>query len=74
MMWIVAATLLTMGGLLRERAVGASNLTLALPVSRARLMGVRIAAILRQAQVPILVPWTAMFAIGCAFGETHSLA
>src|SRR6266496_1216778 len=41
-MWVAAVTLLMMGGLLREKAVGASSFTLSLPVSRRQLMAVRI--------------------------------
>src|ERR1700691_4276383 len=41
-MWIVAVSLLLMGGLMRERAIGSSAFTLALPVSRIHLMVVRI--------------------------------
>src|ERR1700682_798039 len=55
-MWVVAVTLLTMGGLLREKAVGTSSFTLALPVSRGRLMGVRIAVGMIQAMVLVMVP------------------
>jgi len=73
-MWVVAVTLLMMGGLLREKAVGASSFTLALPVSRARLMGVRIVVGLIQAMALVIVPWTAMFLIGRIFGKTQSLS
>src|ERR1044071_7111954 len=41
LMWILAVALLMMRGLLREKAVGASAFTLALPVSRRRLMAAR---------------------------------
>src|ERR1700722_16560339 len=40
--WLLAVTLIMMGGLLREKAVGASSFTLSLPVSRWRLVSVRI--------------------------------
>ncbi len=40
-LWVVAAVLLGLGGLLRERAAGASNFTLSLPVSRSRLVTAR---------------------------------
>src|SRR6266540_3694656 len=36
MMWILAVTLLTMGGLVREKAAGTASFTLSLPVSRGR--------------------------------------
>ncbi|MDP8982132.1 MAG: hypothetical protein M3O35_16230 [Acidobacteriota bacterium] len=73
-MWVVAVTLLMMGGLLREKALGASSFTLALPVSRARLMGVRVAAGLIQAMALVILPWSAIFLIGCVFGKTQSLS
>ena len=41
-LWMLAAVLLGMGGLIQERAVGVSSLTLALPVGRARLVGVQL--------------------------------
>src|SRR5580698_6821539 len=44
LMWLVAITLLMMGGLLQEKANGTAAFTLALPVSRTRLMNVRICA------------------------------
>ena len=37
-MWVLAVTLVMMGGLLREKALGSSAFTMALPVSRRRLM------------------------------------
>src|SRR5271170_3862975 len=40
-MWTLAVILLGMGGIIREKAIGTSSLTLALPVSRARLVSVR---------------------------------
>jgi hypothetical protein len=41
-LWIFVVVLLGMGGIVREKAIGTSSLSLALPV-RARLMGVRVA-------------------------------
>lgn len=58
--WLLAVTLLAMGGLVRERASGSVGLTLALPVSRTRLTMVRIAGCLVQAIVLALVPCAAM--------------
>jgi ABC-2 type transport system permease protein len=60
-MWILAAVLLGMGGIVREKAVGTSSLTLALPVSRARLLGVRIGMGVLEATVLGAVPWVAVF-------------
>ena len=73
MLWVLAVTLLAMGGLLREKAVGTAPFTLALPVSRARLVAVRISMVLGQAMVLVIVPWIAMFLIGTWNGKTHSL-
>ena len=40
--WVLAVVLLGMGGIVREKASGTSLITLSLPVSRARLLGVRV--------------------------------
>ena len=74
MMWALAVTLIMMGGLLREKATGSSAFTLALPVSRTRLMMVRLCMGLAQAIVLAIVPWTAMFTVGSIFGKTHSVS
>ena len=73
-MWVVAVNLLMMGGLLREKAVGSAGFTLALPVSRTRLMGVRIAAGLAQSLALVFIPWAAMFLVASTVGKTHSLS
>ena len=73
-MWVLAVTLTMMGGLLRERAIGSSAFTLALPVSRTRLMIVRICTGLAQAVTLAIVPWMAMFLVGSVFGKTHSIS
>jgi ABC-2 type transport system permease protein len=67
-MWVVAVMFLMMGGLLRERAVGTASFTLVLPVSRMRLMGVRILLGLLQAMTLAVVPWAAMFWVSNIFG------
>jgi ABC-2 type transport system permease protein len=73
-MWVAAVNLLMMGGLVREKAVGAAAFTLALPVSRARLLGVRIAAGFMQAMALAIVPASAIFMVGSTMGKTHSLS
>ena len=73
-MWLVAITLLLMGGLLQEKAQGSSSFTLALPVSRARLMNVRICAGLMQSALLVLVPWTVMYAISYFMGPARSVS
>jgi ABC-2 type transport system permease protein len=62
-MWILAVVLLAMGGLVREKALGTSSLTLTLPVSRARLMRVRVAMGVFQAIALGVVPWVSVFVI-----------
>jgi len=74
LMWVIAVTLLMMGGLLRERASGVSSFTLALPVSRMRLMLVRIGMGLMQSIVLVIVPWSVMFLIAATVGKTHSFS
>ena len=73
MLWVLAVTLLAMGGLLREKAVGTAPFTLALPVSRMRLVAVRILMVLAQAMALVIVPWIAMFLIGTLNGKTISI-
>jgi ABC-2 type transport system permease protein len=62
-MWILAVVLLGMGGLVREKALGTSSLTLTLPVSRARLMRVRVTTGVFQAIALGVVPWLAVLII-----------
>jgi ABC-2 type transport system permease protein len=62
-MWILAVVLLGMGGLVREKALGTSSLTLTLPVSRPRLMCVRGAMGIFQAFALGVVPWLAVLII-----------
>jgi ABC-2 type transport system permease protein len=69
LLWIIALTLLMMGGLVREKAAGASSFTLALPVSRRRLMWTRIAAGLAETIVLAVVPWVVMYFIVCTVGR-----
>jgi len=73
-MWLLAVTLMMMGGLLREKAFGASAFTLALPVSRARLIGVRICVGLAQAFALAIIPWITMLSVGSIAGKTHSIS
>jgi ABC-2 type transport system permease protein len=60
-MWILAVVLLGMGGIVREKAMGTSSLTLALPVSRARLLGVRVGIGVLEAIVLGVLPWVVVF-------------
>lgn len=72
-MWILAATLLMMGGLLREQALGTSSFTLTLPVGRLRLLAIRVAMGAMQCVGLAVIPWLAMFLIGATVGRTHSI-
>ena len=72
-MWALAVTLLMMGGLVREKAVGAASFTLALPVSRARLMRIRILAGLVEGMALILIPWSVMYVVSAVSGGATSL-
>ena len=69
LLWVLSVILLLMGGLVREKAVGASSFTLALPVSRSRLVWTRIATGLMESFILGLVPWILMFAILCVAGK-----
>jgi ABC-2 type transport system permease protein len=62
-MWILAVVLLGMGGIVREMAIGTSSLTLSLPVSRARLLGIRVGMGVLEAIALAVVPWTAIFLV-----------
>jgi ABC-2 type transport system permease protein len=62
-MWVLAVVLLGMGGIVREKAVGTSSLTLALPVTRRRLLGVRVGMGVLEATVLGVVPWVAVFLV-----------
>ena len=73
-MWVLAVMLLMMGGLLREKAAGTSSFTLALPVSRARLMCVRILCGLAQAMALAVIPWGAMLIVAANTGTATSLS
>ncbi|MGO9270958.1 MAG: ABC transporter permease subunit [Terriglobia bacterium] len=62
-LWILGAILLGMGGLVREKAVGTSSLTLSLPVSRTYLMGVRVGMGVLQAIALGVAPWLAIYLV-----------
>jgi len=66
--WILSVVLLGMGGLVREKATGMSSLTLSLPVSRAHLLGVRIAVGILEAISLGVVPWVTIFLVSYAGG------
>jgi ABC-2 type transport system permease protein len=62
-MWVLSVVLLGMGGIVREKALGTSSLTLALPVSRAHLLGVRVGMGVLQATALGIVPWVVVFLV-----------
>lgn len=68
-MWVLAVVLLGMGGLIREKAVGTSSFTLALPVSRVRLLSVRIAMGVLEAIVLGAAPWIAVVLVYLIAGK-----
>jgi hypothetical protein len=59
-LWVCALAFLMMGGLVRESDAEVSSFTLALPVSRVRLTGVRIGVGLLQAALLAVIPWAVM--------------
>jgi ABC-2 type transport system permease protein len=71
--WVLAVVLLGMGGIVREKALGTSSLTLSLPVSRARLLAVRIALGVAQSIVLAVVPWVMIFLVSRQAGVPVSI-
>lgn len=67
-LWIFGVVLLGMGGIVPEKAIGTSSLTLALPVSRARLVGIRVGLGIIEAIALGVVPWTAVFIVSSLAG------
>ncbi len=61
--WILSVLLLGMGGMVRQNAIGTSSLTLSLPVSRAHLLGVRIAVGILEAMALGVLPWVTIFLV-----------
>jgi len=71
-MWILSAVVLGMGGLVREGAVGTAAFSLALPVSRRAMAGVRIGCGAAQMALVGVVPWMAIG--GSTLAAGHPLA
>ena len=69
--WILGVTLLMMGGLLSERAIGSSSFTLSLPVSRLHLMAVRTVVGFIESIVLAAAPWIAMLILAGPGGEVR---
>lgn len=74
LMWVLAVTLLMMGGLLREHALGSASFTLGLPVSRRRLMFVRAGVGALEATAIAIVPSAVMYLIASIWGKPLSLS
>lgn len=72
-MWILAVVLLGMGGIVPEKALGTSSLTLALPISRTRILAVRVGMGILQAAALGTVPWVAVFAVSSSAGMPISI-
>jgi ABC-2 type transport system permease protein len=73
-LWIMGVTLLMMGGLLREQAIGSSSFTLSLPVSRLHLMSVRLGMGLMQAIALAILPWIGMLLAAHVAVHTSTLS
>lgn len=73
-MWLLAVILLMMGGLLRERSHGCALFTLGLPVSRRRLMEVRIGMGALQAGAIAIIPSVAMYLTARTWGKAFSIS
>jgi ABC-2 type transport system permease protein len=73
-LWLLSTILFAMGGLMREKAVGASSFTLALPVSRARFMAVRIMVGIGEAILVAAIPWAAIVIISDAAGKRFPIS
>lgn len=72
-MWTLAVVLLGMGGIVREKGYGSAALTLSLPVSRARLLGVRVTVGALEAITLGVVPWITVFLISLLAGMTVAI-
>jgi ABC-2 type transport system permease protein len=55
--WVFAAILLGLGGLMRERATGSSAFTLTLPVSRTRVVATRAGVGILELLILAVLPW-----------------
>jgi ABC-2 type transport system permease protein len=73
-LWVLAVTLLMMGGLVREKASGAASFTLALPVSRSRLTWTRIAMGFFEAAALGVLPLATIFVLACVVGRPLAIA
>lgn len=72
-LWIICAVILGLGGLLREKSLGTAGTTLALPISRARIVAIR--ALVGAAEVTILafVPEVIVAVLSPVTGHSYPL-
>lgn len=68
--WILGVTLLMMGGLLSEKAIGSSSFTLSLPASRLHHMTVRTLVGFIESIALAVASWTAMLILAGSNGES----
>jgi ABC-2 type transport system permease protein len=73
-LWLLSVVLFAMGGLMREKAVGASSFTLALPASRTRLLGIRVTVGIVQAILAAVFPWLAILVISHHAGKPFPIS
>ena len=72
-LWALFAVVLGTGGLLAQASRGGVFLTLSLPVSRGRLLGVRAATALAELLLLALLPSLVIPLLSGAIGQTYSL-
>lgn len=72
-LWVVAAVILGLGGLVREEALGSSGFSLALPVSRRRHVMARAAVGAAEAIVLGLIPGLIVTALSPVIGRSYPL-
>jgi ABC-type transport system involved in multi-copper enzyme maturation permease subunit len=73
-MWTLFAVLLGTGGLLSQTSGGAASFTLSMPVSRARVIGVRAATAVAELLALALVPSLLLPLLSPAVGQSYAVA
>ena len=73
-LWILAAFIIALGGLRREKATGVAPFTLGLPVTRLRLLLIRAAVAWGESVVLGLVPALLIPVVSSFAGETYPFA
>jgi len=73
-LWVLAALIITLGGLRREKATGIAAFTLGLPVTRLRLFLIRAALAYAEAIVLGLVPALLIPILSSFVGESYPFA